>query len=98
LSVKTFSSQFVERDRIQSGLSSAVVVIESDLKSGTMHTANFCVEQGRKLACIDYKPEYRSKTSQGNELLLFEGKAIPLEDANDKNLQEFIANVFGTVR
>jgi hypothetical protein len=61
-----------------------------------MHAANFCVEQGRKLARIDYKSEYPSKTSQGNELLLFEGKATGLESSSD--LQQFIANVFGEIK
>ena len=32
---------FVERDRIQAGLSLGTIVIETDIKGGTMHTVNF---------------------------------------------------------
>ena len=40
----------VARDRIQSGLSCAVVVCQCETSSGTMHTARFAVLQGRVLA------------------------------------------------
>ncbi len=89
---KLFKNQFVERDRIQSGLSSAVVIIETDIKGGTMHTANFCLKQNRVLACIDYQPDYRSEKSRGNEQLIAEGKAIPLKASED--LKNFIDIVF----
>jgi DNA processing protein len=42
--------QLVARDRIQAGLSLAVVVCQSDLASGTMHTVRFAVLAGRLLA------------------------------------------------
>ena len=42
----------VARDRIQSGLSLATVVVQTDLASGTMHTARFCLQQGRLLAVV----------------------------------------------
>lgn len=90
---KLFKSQFVERDRIQSGLSSAVVIIETDIKGGTMHTARFCLEQGRVLACVDYSLEYRSHKSRGNEQLITEGKATPIKKSDD--FKNFIINVFG---
>jgi DNA processing protein len=41
----------IARDRLQSGLSVAVVVVQSDLSSGTMHTARFAATQGRPLFC-----------------------------------------------
>jgi DNA processing protein len=37
---KFFSAQLVKRDRIQSGLSSAVFVIETSIKGGSMHATN----------------------------------------------------------
>jgi DNA processing protein len=89
---KLFKNQFVERDRIQSGLSSAVVIIETDIKGGTMHTARFCLEQKRVLACIDYKPEHRSEKSRGNEQLISEGKAMSLKVSED--LKNFMDKVF----
>ena len=48
----SISRTLVARDRIQSGLSRATVVVQSDLGSGTMHTARFTVEQGRMLAVV----------------------------------------------
>ena len=42
----------VARDRIQSGLSQATVVVQTDKASGTMHTARFTLEQGRLLAVV----------------------------------------------
>ncbi len=41
----------IARDRLQSGLSVAVVVAQSGAQSGTMHTARFAAAQGRPLFC-----------------------------------------------
>lgn len=48
-----FKNNFIERDRIQSGLSLATIVVQSDVNSGTMHTVEFAIEQNRILACLD---------------------------------------------
>lgn len=45
--------RYVERDRLQSGVSGGVVVIEAEYGSGTMHTVKYAIKQGRRLACID---------------------------------------------
>jgi DNA processing protein len=42
----------VARDRLQSALSLAVVVIQTDLRSGTMHTARFAIAQARPLVVV----------------------------------------------
>jgi DNA processing protein len=39
----------VARNRIQSGLSVATVIAQSGIPGGTLHTARFAVEQGRRL-------------------------------------------------
>jgi DNA processing protein len=49
-------SYFVARDRIQSGLSSAVIVIETDMQDGTWHTVKFALAQQRMLACLAHPP------------------------------------------
>lgn len=75
---------FVDRDRLQSGLSLGVVVIETDEKGGTMHTVGFCLEQGRKLACLVHPSGYEGHAkSRGNRKLLREGKAQPISDGED---------------
>lgn len=88
LGVSPRKNFFVERNRIQSGLSSAVVIVETDIKGGTMHTARFCLQQSRYLACIDHKPENESNKSCGNKKLLREENAIPLR--TPEQLESFI--------
>lgn len=43
---------FIERNRIQSGISEFVVPVEMSIKSGTMHTVNFAKTQKRKLILL----------------------------------------------
>jgi len=50
---KSTKGSFVARDRIQSGLSLSVLVIETKEKGGTMHTVNYCNEQGRLLIVLE---------------------------------------------
>lgn len=45
----TFPFNFVHRNRLVSGISSALLVTEAAAHSGTMHTAQFAQEQGRQV-------------------------------------------------
>lgn len=74
---------FVARNRLQSGLSDAVIVVETDVKGGAMHTTRFCLEQGRFLAAYSYRDNLRYVSAQGNEFLIEKGNAVPLHDVND---------------
>ena len=58
----------VASDRLQSGLSVAVVVAQSGVKSGTMHTARFAASQGRPLFCP--VPHNENSASEGLRVLL----------------------------
>ncbi|MDU0330994.1 DNA-processing protein DprA [Paenibacillus sp. 3LSP] len=79
---------FVERDRLQSGLSAGVVVIETDIKGGTMHTVGFCLEQGKPLGCLNHPEKFliNNDKSRGNQKLIKDGKAIPLFSVDDIEL------------
>ncbi|HEY3332002.1 MAG TPA: DNA-processing protein DprA [Capsulimonadaceae bacterium] len=81
---KAQRSYFVERDRLQSALSAGVVVIETDVKGGTMHTVGFCLEQGKPLACLVHPPKYADHPKvNGNKYLIARGDAIGLATPGD---------------
>ena len=81
--VKPARWAFAHRDRIQSGLSDGVLVIETDVKGGTMHTVEFARKQRRSLACIDHPPQFRSESqAQGNRRLIEKREAVPISDQN----------------
>lgn len=75
---------FVDRDRLQSGLSDAVIVIETDIKGGTMHTVKFSQQQDRYLACLSHPAQYRDHDkAQGNNMLIHDRKAFPLGSSEE---------------
>jgi DNA processing protein len=61
-------SRLVARDRLQSALSVAVVIAQSAVDSGTMHTARFAAAQGRALLCAPAQDA--SDASAGQRVLL----------------------------
>ncbi|ACB61341.1 MULTISPECIES: DNA-processing protein DprA [Exiguobacterium] len=67
--------QFLERNRIISGLASGLIIVEATRKSGTMNTAGHALEQGKDVYCIPGCPT--EKHFQGTNQLIAEG-AIPL--------------------
>lgn len=74
------ASNFPARNRIISGVSRAVVVIEAGSRSGALITANFAAEQGRDVFAV---PGYiYSPASKGTNNLIQQG-AIPMLDPQD---------------
>ncbi len=77
---KPEASNFPARNRIISGVSRAVVVIEAGSRSGALITANFAAEQGRDVFAV---PGYiYSPASKGTNNLIQQG-AIPMLDPQD---------------
>lgn len=73
---------FVERDRIQSGMAAAVLLVESEEKGGAMHAARDALKLGRPLGVCRYGDFLGSPSFGGNRKALGEG-AIPIEGAED---------------
>jgi DNA processing protein len=91
---KFFSAQLVKRDRIQSGLSKAVFVIETSLDGGSMHATNDALKLGRLVFTPDIYQldnKYQSlKQVEGIKSLLKSNKSISY---TSKNYDEIISKL-----
>lgn len=92
LGVTPMRTAFAERDRIQSGLSDAVFVVETDVKGGTMHTVRFSRDQKRALACIDHPEKWKhEQKTKGNQMLITDRWAQSIPDG--PALMQFLAEI-----
>jgi len=71
---------FIARNRIASGLGDALLITEAAEKSGTLHTANFALEQGRPVLAVP--GNITSPTSAGTNNLIKTG-ATPVTCVQD---------------
>lgn len=78
--LKALPHHFAVRNRIMSGLSRAVLVMECGIQSGSMLTVQHALDQGRDVYAYPGEPD--SSWSKGAHLLLREG-AIYFTTAND---------------
>ena len=81
LGTKPNKGYFLKRDRLQSGLSKAVIVIETEETGGTMETVKCGLNQKRIIAC--YEEDINIPTMEGNKKLINEGKAMAIRNAED---------------
>lgn len=71
---------FIARNRIVAGLCDALLITEAAEKSGTLHTANFALEQGRPVLAVP--GNITSPTSAGTNNLIKTG-ATPVTSVQD---------------
>lgn len=84
IGTKPFKNYFVERDRIQSALCKAVLVIETTIDGGTMHTAQYALNQNKILACYMNNNIYGNcEAIEGNVKLIIEDNAIQIKNEED---------------
>jgi len=85
---KIFRNYFVARDRIQSGLSLGVIVVETEIDGGTMHTVKSCKDQKRTLIVLKHPVELSEKLKMlsNNQLILKNQADIIIENEKDIDL------------
>ena len=75
---------FVERDRLQSGLSEGLIIVETDVRGGTWHTIEYAREYGRRIGCYKHPSQYAfEKQTKGNQLLLQEKETFGIGNGYD---------------
>lgn len=78
--------RFVQRDRIQAALSDRVVVVDSEKKSGTMHTVQYAAKYKTPVACVMEKGDLPSPN--GNIYMVKENLACSITDTT--SLKAFV--------
>lgn len=76
----TYAGNFVIRNRLISGLAEVVVIPEAALKSGSLHTARFALEQGKTVMAVP--GNINSPASEGCNNLIKSG-AVPVTNVGD---------------
>jgi DNA processing protein len=91
LGQQPFAASFPRRNRIVSGLSKAVIVVEATMRSGSLITARMAGEQGRDVMAVPGSPI--DPRAQGPNHLIREGATL-IRDAAD--VMEIIRSFAGT--
>jgi len=75
-----YRTNFIERNRIVSGLADVLLITEAALKSGSLHTARFALEQGKTVMAVP--GNITTPGSEGCNNLIKSG-AVPVTDVSD---------------
>lgn len=77
---RAFKANCIERNRLVSGLCDGLLITEATERSGTMHTVNFALEQGKTVLAVP--GNITSAGSKGTNNLIKTG-AVPVTDVSD---------------
>jgi len=88
LGMEPMAKHFPKRNRIVSGLSSGIVVVEATLKSGSLITARLAAEQGRDVYAIPGHP-FDPRASGPNKLIQDGATLVQTADDILNNLADF---------
>lgn len=81
---KTYQNFFVERDRLQSGLSEGIIVVETGVKGGTWHTVQYAKDYNREVGCYKHPAKYlKEDKTQGNLKLLQSDETFSIGNNDD---------------
>jgi DNA protecting protein DprA len=84
---------FVQRDRIQSGLSVAIIPVQTDVEGGTMHTVRYAEQQGRLLLCPrPIEAEQSLKQYAGVRRLIDTRRAVPFSGDEYTKVLEYLVD------
>jgi len=78
---QAYQGYFVKRNTVISGMSNATIIVESRIKGGAMHTANFCLKENKPLFALPGSP--MSPTSEGCNWLIYQKQAQIIWSANN---------------
>lgn len=71
-----YKGNFPARNRIISGLSQAMVLVQSKLKGGALITTDYCLQENKPLLAVP--GDFDSEVASGPNFYLDQGKAIPV--------------------
>jgi len=75
-----YKQHFIARNRLVSGLGDALLITEASERSGSLHTANFALEQGKPVMAVP--GNITTNTSTGTNNLMKSG-AFPITECRD---------------
>lgn len=73
LGTETEAGNLIARNRLQAAWSNALVVTQSGVPSGTLHTVRFALELGRKLLVLEPQIQSNKESYAGNYQLISDG-------------------------
>jgi len=78
---QAYQGYFVKRNTVISGMSNATIIVESRIKGGAMHTANFCLKENKPLFALPGSP--MNPTSEGCNWLIYQRQAQIIWNTNN---------------